>query len=976
MNGEIDIIPNTSLRKILDGPSPCDPNLSKLGVRMPTGENNDFKPPMTSSDCPDYSCHGGIPSSEGETICEGREYSRIEKNGEQMMSVAPSNACPTPPVSTQFAISFAPDVDACSEPLPVTDSVVSSGASALDGIVGGKLFSMSEHSSPFPVNIGGVKSAPESERLLNLPDKAECPQNSDLIAGYDIQSSKPSQTCVDVAITGNGLISHASQLNPQQRLPKMDHEACNMAELGGRLSQKSLQLFPPCEHEVSTTEADHDLSAVGLWGKAGCIGGTPDDLSFPYNGDLMPQLMSSCLTDQSAFDVGLNGNAQIAMTAAAAAAKRAITGGHQNSRISTSNRPNTWSTNVLTGLSTTTGPIGSNSWGVNGKVNMSPYSNSSSALSSGPSPNGASPTSWSQMLAHQQAQSKTSCHNVTNMLGNMSLSGGCALRSLNNPTSPPSANFNPIAVGRGSGGNGLANIYSMFPKRPQHRMMAHWQQQQQHHHPNFQQPAPVGRIPSGIAPGSMQQLNNVRMPNAGIDMPGVAITGASGDTVNPLNYSAAFNGGCSILQSLSSGNPGTGAGQLNIGSSGDSLVSSSNVSVSANENTSPLDTFKFGLDQQLMEVIKSFETSGIGSTSISAANTNNNSDGAALIGGLDDVVPGFGDTDQFTNLGNLNHLSVLNQANSASSAPGLGALNGSGGHGSNLASLSSCGGNSIFGPSGMNNPYSVFSSVPAREEGYSRKVFVGGLPPDIDEEEITTAFRRFGPLIVDWPHKTESKAYFPPKGYCFLLFQDERSVQSLINACIVDEGKYYWCVSSPTMKDKPVQIRPWHLSDSDFVMDGSQPLDPRKTIFVGGVPRPLRALELALIMDRLYGGVCYAGIDTDPELKYPKGAGRVAFSNQQSYIAAISARFVQLQHNEIDKRVEVKPYVLDNQMCDECQGARCGGKFAPFFCANVTCLQYYCEQCWVQIHSRHGREYHKPLVKEGAERPRPALYRW
>ena len=122
-------------------------------------------------------------------------------------------------------------------------------------------------------------------------------------------------------------------------------------------------------------------------------------------------------------------------------------------------------------------------------------------------------------------------------------------------------------------------------------------------------------------------------------------------------------------------------------------------------------------------------------------------------------------------------------------------------------------------------------------------------------------------------------------------------------------------------------------------------------------------------MDRLYGGVCYAGIDTDPELKYPKGAGRVAFSNQQSYIAAISARFVQLQHGEIDKRVsggrhstrflkkkkpcscfkitkiskflqvEVKPYVLDDQLCDECQGARCGGKFAPFFCANVTCLQ-------------------------------------
>ncbi|KAK5881959.1 hypothetical protein CesoFtcFv8_020595 [Champsocephalus esox] len=275
---------------------------------------------------------------------------------------------------------------------------------------------------------------------------------------------------------------------------------------------------------------------------------------------------------------------------------------------------------------------------------------------------------------------------------------------------------------------------------------------------------------------------------------------------------------------------------------------------------------------------------------------------------------------------------------------------------------------------GLNSPTRCQNGE--RMERYSRKVFVGGLPPDIDEDEITNSFRRYGHLVVDWPHKAESKSYFPPKGYAFLLFQEETSVQALIDACIEEDGKLYLCVSSPTIKDKPVQIRPWNLSDSDFVMDGSQPLDPRKTIFVGGVPRPLRAVELAMIMDRLYGGVCYAGIDTDPELKYPKGAGRVAFSNQQSYIAAISARFVQLQHNDIDKRVEVKPYVLDDQMCDECQGARCGGKFAPFFCANVTCLQYYCEYCWASIHSRAGREFHKPLVKEGGDRPRHVSFRW
>lgn len=38
-------------------------------------------------------------------------------------------------------------------------------------------------------------------------------------------------------------------------------------------------------------------------------------------------------------------------------------------------------------------------------------------------------------------------------------------------------------------------------------------------------------------------------------------------------------------------------------------------------------------------------------------------------------------------------------------------------------------------------------------------------------DEITASFRRFGQLVVDWPHKAESKSYFPPKGYAFLLFQ-------------------------------------------------------------------------------------------------------------------------------------------------------------------------------------------------------------
>ena len=126
-----------------------------------------------------------------------------------------------------------------------------------------------------------------------------------------------------------------------------------------------------------------------------------------------------------------------------------------------------------------------------------------------------------------------------------------------------------------------------------------------------------------------------------------------------------------------------------------------------------------------------------------------------------------------------------------------------------------------------------------------------------------------------------------------------------------------------------MQIRPWRLSDSDFIMDHTQPIDARKTIFIGGVPRPLKACELADIFNARYGNVCYAGIDCDPDLKYPKGenlhlyltlspslhllylfcslqcagAGRVTFSSRVSFMSAVSCRFLQVTYGDIDKKV-------------------------------------------------------------------------
>eukprot|EP00116_Pleurobrachia_bachei_P015509 sb/3475771/ len=86
---------------------------------------------------------------------------------------------------------------------------------------------------------------------------------------------------------------------------------------------------------------------------------------------------------------------------------------------------------------------------------------------------------------------------------------------------------------------------------------------------------------------------------------------------------------------------------------------------------------------------------------------------------------------------------------------------------------------------------------------------------------------------------------------------------------------------------------------------------------------------------------------------------------------------LQLTEPNPSPQVEVKPYVLDDQLCDECNGEHCGGKFAPFFCGHISCLRYFCEHCWSVAHTQPGREYHKPLVKEGADRSRSLnSFRW
>ena len=54
------------------------------------------------------------------------------------------------------------------------------------------------------------------------------------------------------------------------------------------------------------------------------------------------------------------------------------------------------------------------------------------------------------------------------------------------------------------------------------------------------------------------------------------------------------------------------------------------------------------------------------------------------------------------------------------------------------------------------------------------QVFLGGVPWDVTETALRQTFLQFGNIQVEWPGKENSAN--PPKGYVYILFENEKQV--------------------------------------------------------------------------------------------------------------------------------------------------------------------------------------------------------
>jgi cytoplasmic polyadenylation element-binding protein len=284
---------------------------------------------------------------------------------------------------------------------------------------------------------------------------------------------------------------------------------------------------------------------------------------------------------------------------------------------------------------------------------------------------------------------------------------------------------------------------------------------------------------------------------------------------------------------------------------------------------------------------------------------------------------------------------------------------------------------------------------------YSRKVFLGGLPWDVNQQSLLQSLHRYGTVKLEIPGKdakhprvssmckTQERS---TPGYVYIIYDNESSVQKLLADCRKEYKNggehYYYSILIPQnnqnssmnyqfnnqkrCKAKEVEVIPWNQEDTSYVPQNKTSMLPAKidaksTIFVGALHGMLNAQGLAKVMNEVFGEVIHAGLDTD-KYKYPIGSGRVTFRNRQSYVKAIKSKYVSIKANldptdpspKFEKTIQIDPYLEDAKCC------KCENK-SYYFCRNENCLDYYCMNCWQYRHDTKNNGEHQSISRQNKQ---------
>ncbi|CAJ0574021.1 unnamed protein product, partial [Mesorhabditis spiculigera] len=246
------------------------------------------------------------------------------------------------------------------------------------------------------------------------------------------------------------------------------------------------------------------------------------------------------------------------------------------------------------------------------------------------------------------------------------------------------------------------------------------------------------------------------------------------------------------------------------------------------------------------------------------------------------------------------------------------------------------------------------------------------------EERAKSAYKALanpqGALCWDFelPFQTYSRPKYSRKntGYLYVIFEEPFAVETLINHCTSEAGglrNLYFELRIPRRYAKQssrVQIIPWIVSDATYVHTPASPLDPKLTVFVGGLHGMVTAKALHSIMSHFFGEVVFVGIDTDRH-KYPIGSGRVTFLSQTSFFMAVKAGHVDIRTKKFSKRVQIDPF-LEDAPCMTCKI-----EDGTYFCRDRSCFRYLCGRCWEERHDKDGPwRNHRHMEKSSSREPR------